>query len=198
MRSAIIRFMKITMLPVLLLLLAGCAALSPPSAFYLLTPRIEAGGQKITAPLLGVGPVNLPAYLDRNQLLRRTGTNAVQVEEFHRWAGELGQNTTNVLAENLARLLGSDGVVAYPWNSTLRLPYQVSVDVRRFEAGPANQVVLDAQWQLLDRENNQLLTLKTERIVVDMADQSYQEQVRAQSEALAILARNIAAAIPGR
>ena len=89
--------------------------------FYLVTP-LE--GAQAAAPAPGPGvvvaAVRLPKYLERPQLVTRSGDNRLQLEEFHQWGGNLGKDLTRVLAENLSRLLGSDAVVAAP--HTLRPP----------------------------------------------------------------------------
>jgi len=185
--------MKIPLL-IFALLLGGCAYQSPPASFFVLSPQAEASPATRSGLLLGVGPVNLADYLDRNQIVRRDTEVRLRMDEFNRWAGDHGKNITAVLAENLARTLGSDGVLAYPWTSSLDLDYQVVVDIKRFDAGPDNLVVLEAQWQLL-REPRQLLQLRRSHIEIRAADNSHEAQVKAQSQALAELGKAIAAAV---
>ncbi len=185
--------MKIPLL-ILVLLLGGCAYQSPPARFFVLSPQAEVSPTAHSDLLLGVGPVNLADYLDRNQIVRRDTEVRLRMDEFNRWAGDHGKNITAVLAENLARSLGADGVLAYPWASSLDLDYQVVVDIKRFDAGPDNLVVLEAQWQLL-REPRQLLRLQRSHIEIRAADNSHEAQVEAQSQALAELGKAIAAAV---
>ena len=75
---------------------SSCA---PAKSYYLLTPEGPApsgGGRGI-----GVGPVSLAAYLDRPNLVFREGSNRFAVAESHRWAGDLEDNISSVLAANL-------------------------------------------------------------------------------------------------
>lgn len=71
------------------LALTGCAD-SQPTRFYTLSPLAAALGS--TPPTLlpdvtvGVGPVTLPPYLDRPQLVTRAGGNRVVLAEFDSWA----------------------------------------------------------------------------------------------------------------
>lgn len=175
----------------LLLAVAGCASKSPSASFYVLSPVAERGGAQHLAEIVGVGPVRLPDYLARSQLVRRSSDSSLAVDEFNRWGGDLTQNVQDVLAENLSRLLGSDRILTYPWNSALEVSRQLTLDIRRFEAGPGSQVVLDLQWRLLDPGNGRLLAIANEQVVMPVADDSPEAMVRAQSAALAELSRRL-------
>src|SRR5919109_1073251 len=100
------------------LLIGGCA--SQPSRFYLLSappsaepvPLGTSGGQGAT---IGVGPVTLPRYLDRPQIVTQTSPYELKLAEFDRWAEALDINFSRVLAENLSLLLPTARVVLAPW-----------------------------------------------------------------------------------
>ena len=188
--------MKKTLIFFLLpLLLTACATQSPPANFYVLTPLAQSGGKQMPEMLIGVGPVNLADYLDRSQLVSRSGEVGLKLDEFNRWAGGLDGNITQVLAENLSRLLGIDGVLAYPWSSGVDLNYQIILDISRFDVASDNRVVLDAQWQLFDQSRRKLLAVKRDHFEVPSRDQTRASAVLAQSEALARLAESLAKAI---
>lgn len=184
-----------TLLLLCVVLLAGCVTPSPPSSFFILSPRAELLTTGYSNLLIGVGPVDLADYLDRNQIVRRDTEVRLQLDEFNRWAGDHGKNITSVLAENLARLTGSDGVLPYPWASSLDLDYQVMVDISRFDAGQDNLVVLDAQWQLFGKQPNKLLKVQRSHVETRAQDGSQEALVNAQSQALAQLGKIIAAAV---
>jgi len=175
------------------LLLGGCAYQSPPASFFVLNAQAEVSAAQ-SGLLVGVGPVVLADYLDRNQIVRRDTEVRLQMDEFNRWAGDHKKNITAVLAENLARITGADGVLAYPWASSLELDYQVVVDINRFDAGRENLIVLNAQWQLLGK-SGKLLQVQRSHIETRAADGSHEAQVKAQSQALAELGEIIAAAM---
>jgi uncharacterized lipoprotein YmbA len=186
---------KLILFLMLPFLLAACATQSPPASFYVLAPLSQPRGGQAPGMLVGVGPVNLADYLDRNQLVSRSGEVSLQLDEFNRWAGGLDGNITQVLAENLSRLLGMDGVLAYPWSSGLDLDYQIIMDISRFDVAPENRVVLDAQWQLFDQRRGKLLEVQRSHVEVQSRDQSQASAVLAQSEALARLADSLAKAL---
>ena len=174
----------------LMLLLAGCASHSPPARFYLLTAEVASPAAVTGDLFLGVGPVRLPDYLDRSQLVRRLDGGRLQVDEFHRWGGDLARNIQEVLATNLGRLLASPRVLAWPWSARLDLPHRLTLDIYRFEAGPGAQVTLDVQWQWLQK--GRLTRMGRERIEVPVASDTPAAWVQAQSRALAELARRLA------
>jgi uncharacterized lipoprotein YmbA len=145
------------LLPVLLALtLAGCASSGGSAVnYYLLTP--DAGARVVNKPGLtvGVGPVELPEYLSRSQVLVQVGNSRVVADRQHRWAGPLQKNFTDVLTSNIARRLGSADVVIYPWESPGSVDRQVVIKVTRFIASDSG-VHLDARWRLLDRKGDQV------------------------------------------
>ena len=174
-----------------LLSLGGCASRSPMSSFYVLSPVVGKAEPANTGFLVGIGPVRLPDYLNRSQLVRRSSDSRLEVDEFNRWGGDLTQNIQDVLAENLSRLLGSDRILTYPWSGAVKVSRQLVLDIRRFEAGPGRDVVLDLQWRLFDLALDELIALANEHIVVPMQGEDSTAMVRAQNAALAELSRRL-------
>jgi len=144
------------LLPLLLaLMLAGCASSGGSAvSYYLLTPDMS--GKIVSRPDLrvGVGPVELPEYLSRPQVLVQVGSSRVVANKQHRWAGPLQKNFTDVLTTNIGYRLGSANVVIYPWESPRSVDRQVVIKVTRFIASD-DGVHLEARWRLLDRNGTQ-------------------------------------------
>ncbi len=147
-----------------LLGIAACSSLleprPDPSRFYLLTPQPSAGqvspastGARMS---LGLGPVTMPAYLDRPQTVTRIGTNELRVSEIDRWAEPLNKNFAHVLGQDLEARLGAH-VHEFPWYNSTAIDYQVEVAVHRFETDASGQSLLAAHWTILDGRNNQRL-----------------------------------------
>lgn len=181
----------------ILLTLAGCAGQSPPTRFYLLSPSEQLESIGGTAQVVGIGPVILPDHLNRSQLVRRSSELRLEVMEFDRWAGDLAKNVQDVLATNLSRLLGGWPVLAHPWGLDARVSRQIVLVIRRFEAGPGDQVVLEAQWRLLDLDSSRAMSIENERIQVPLEGDGVEAMVRAQNRALAELSRRLAAGLLG-
>jgi uncharacterized lipoprotein YmbA len=129
-------------------LAAGCASV-PPTRFYVVTPLAVPGPvTRAPGPGVVVAAVRLPEYLERPQLVTRSGDNRLQMEEFHQWGGNLAKDLTRVMAENLSLLLGSDAVVAAPHTLRMRPDFRIEVEVLRFERAGDGRVHLTAKWWL--------------------------------------------------
>src|SRR4030095_4958602 len=146
---------------VALLGLSGCQGSTPPTHFYLIPPLTSgdtswpasAGQREVT---LAVGPVMVPPYLDRPQIVTRTSRAKLTLADFEQWAGPLADTIAWALSAGLARLIPTERVVLYPWPRNIDPNYQISVEVLQFERGPGSQVVLVARWSLLDRDGKEL------------------------------------------
>jgi uncharacterized lipoprotein YmbA len=176
-----------------ILVLTGCGT-TQPSRFYLLTPV-----QSDTAPAglgtvrLGIGPIVLPEYLQRSQIvIRQTGGNELHIDETNRWAEPLAANFARVLAENLSSRLGTERLVSYPWNRGTALDYQVPIEIQRFEADEDLQVRLDVRWDILNANGEVRVGPRRQRITIRSQAADYASLVTAQSEAVARLGASIA------
>ena len=185
-------------------MLSGCGNFSPrpdPSRFFTLTaiaqPAAPAARESRNPGgiSLGLGPIRLPSYLDRQEIVTRVSPNRMDLSEYDRWAEPLETNFTRVLAQNLAVLLNTDQLVFYPWEQNRKLNYQVEVEVLRFEANAAGDVQLSARWVVLDP--NKKVPLKSGETILTRqpATKSTDAAVAVLSETLADLSREIANAI---
>jgi uncharacterized protein len=195
------RFARYTLLLCCLttVVLGGCAS-SAPSRFYVLSavstsepPQALVGALREVA--IGVGPVELPRYLDRPQMATRAGPYELQFAEFHQWAEPLADNVTRVLSENLSHLLGTDRITTYPWPRSTPVAYQVIVQMTHFEGTLGEQSRLSAQWHIIDVDEQQELLRQTSqfRPAVEAAD--YPSLAAALSQGLGALSQDIAAAL---
>lgn len=176
------------------LTIGGCGT-SEKTKFYILQP--VAGPPAPVAStgeiVVGVGPVKLPEYLARSQIVTRPGRNSLNLDEFNRWAEPLDQNFARVLAEDLASQLGTNRVVMYPWERSAGVQYQTKVDVARFNGEPGGRAVLEARWSVL--KGGKEITARHTVIEKTLADGSYETLVAAESQAVSDLSGEIADAI---
>lgn len=192
------RFFLLLTILTTVLWLAGCATPSPPARFYRLTseaPRVPVIDQQL---VIGVGPVILAGYLDRPQRVTSIASNQLRVDEFERWGGGLERNVASVMAENLSRLLGTDGVVTQPWGSTVPIGFQVAIELRRLDLGLNGQVHLLVQWRLFRGDGEKLLTIHRSALSEPVTGDGYNARAAAESRALASLSQEIADAIKVR
>jgi hypothetical protein len=184
------------LIAVMLSVLAGCAT-TPPSRFYILSPVTADAATQPAGPAtaIGVGPVDLPKYLNRPQIAVRSGANELFYDETQRWAETLQDNVTAVLTENLSRLVPTDRVAVFPWGRTTTIDYQVEAQISRFDADANGNVVLSANWKLYREHNREVVAQKKSTFTEPVDGAGYTDIVAAQSRALASLSREIAGAI---
>ena len=190
-------------LVLVVLVCAGCIRLgpspSPKTRFYLLEsvvqnrqePPPSSGQADFT---VGVGPVDLPAYLLRPQIVTRLDAHRIRVDDFHRWAEPLNEAVVKILSEDLARSCGAFPVVTFPWSRALDVDIQVSIQVLRFDAGTDGTVHLQARWRLVD-PNGPDRILERRSSVIHRTGAGYEQTARAMSAALGDLACEIGKAI---
>lgn len=175
--------------------LSGCLGQSQLQFFMLETPTAllnsVAASTLAKTTVVGLGPIHLPEYLDRPQMVVAVGDNQYQLDEQHRWAERLDQNVSRVLAQQLASHLGLEQVIRHPWPQRQVLDYQVSVDVLQFHQTAGGNSRLDAQWQIRQQEQIRLARHFNCSLPADSADPV--QVVKAQSGCLAQLAGQISA-----
>jgi hypothetical protein len=172
-------------------LAAGCA--SPTSRFYTLSTTPAPAGTPV-AYSVAVGPVTIPAEIDRPQIVVSTSPNQVQLDEFNRWASPLQSNIGRVVADNLASILGTARVSLFPQAMSAAADYRVAIQVQRFDTAPGDAASLEALWTITRTKDG---TAQTGRTSVRESSPSggYDGVAAAHSRALARLSRDIADAI---
>jgi uncharacterized lipoprotein YmbA len=182
------------------LALGGCfGARANPTEFFVLTSVAENQPMDLSSEALdvtvGLGPIEIPEYLDRPQLVTRLGENEVAVSEYERWAGSLGGDFSEVLAANLAVLLQTHDVLLYPWQTTTSVDYTVSVGVVRFERTATGSAELVAGWEIRDGESGERYDRGVSRISQPADTTGTVGSVAALSRALGEFSRELSAAI---
>src|SRR5262245_11518357 len=177
---------------IFVVLAAGCGS-TPASRFY----TLSAGAAPAATPSnlsVAVGPVSVPAVVDRPQIVVTTGPNQVRLEEFNRWASPLQSNISRVVAENLVAMLGTPRVVLFSQTLGVDVDYRVGIEVQRFESVPGEASTLDAVWTVSRTKDGKSQTGRT--TVREVAsDKGYDSLASAHSRGLARLSRDIADAM---
>lgn len=189
---------------ILFIILAGATAAcsSTPAAHFYLLSALEDGAPVTPAvneqQLIGIGPVRLPKYLDRPNIVTRTTQTEMYLSGVHRWAEPLQDNFARVLAENLSRLLGTDKVSIEPSANRLLLDYRVSINVSQFDAGGEGDARLIALWSIHDKDGTALVVAQKSEITLPLSrPATYAGIVDVLSKATGELSREIAVAISG-
>ena len=192
--------LSLVLMSVVLMVLSACTGISKPSNFYVLSalPESEAAVKGVgnkSALAIGIGPITLPIYLDRSQIVTRISRNELKMDEFHRWAEPLKENFFRVLAENLSVLLNTVDVSIYPRRMLTPVDYQVPIDVTRFDVTTDGKALLIAYWAVLGKNGRKILLKKKSILRADTASMDYKDIVAAQNQVLSGLSRAIAAEI---
>ncbi len=184
----------------LALMAAGCRSSTPPVEFYTLAslPIMEMESHEQSAVrdiTIGIGPVQLPQFLNRPQIVIRSGPNRLTVSEFHRWAGYFDQDFLRVLAQDISILLPTNRVIEFPWEDRADPDFRIEFNVQQFDGQPGNFVLLNTVWTIKERKGKKALYAKRSIIRQPVSGNDYDALVAAHSQALAVLSREIAAAI---
>lgn len=181
------------------ILLVGCPS-TQPSKFYVLTP-LSAPEQKGNASLgrealaIGIGPIEIPDYLDRPQIVKRSSPHELELAEFHKWGEPLKANISRVLAENLSGLLSTDQIYLFPWKRSAQFNYQVLVRMTRFDTSPEGEAILNARWEIRANNEKDVLVIRRSHFRTPESGQGYQGTVSAMSQNLEDLSQVIATTI---
>ena len=192
----------IIVLVILGTVLSGCITTNPsqPANFYMLSPMSESKkapqaeiGEGYFA--IGVGPVRIPEYLNRPQIVTRKSAIELYLDEFNKWAEPLEDNFTRVLAENLANILHTNPIAIFPSRGSIPVDYRVTVDVIRFDGMMGKDITLIARWAIFGKERDELLSIRRSVYTEPAGENNYQTFIQAKSRAIEKLSRDIAAAI---
>jgi len=195
---------RLGLLAGLVLVLCACTPFAPGpqprTRFYMLS-ALAPSGTAAEAPArmpqlaIGIGPVRIPEYLDRRNLIVRNSINEYEIVELAQWAEPLADTLGRVLADNLSVLLGTQRIVQFPWRPAIPVDCQLTLQVVQFDGSLAEQVVLRAQWQLFAVEGKKLLDFGYSVIEEKIAEPTIEALVAAKSRAAERFSREIAAAM---
>ncbi len=147
----------------------GCSLIKGPGPnpkYYILSPvdrgcndnrhegrHIQGLSDGVRPEGVVVGPVEIPAYLDRPQMIEKRKEDRLVISEMHRWAEPIDRAIERVIAVDLTRLSNGD-FEACPFSQNLRRcqahpVLRVLISVYSFEAREDGRVVLDARWRIM-------------------------------------------------
>jgi uncharacterized lipoprotein YmbA len=171
---------------------SGCGT-TAPSRFYTIDPTaLSDGAAPVNYPIL-VGPVSVPAAVDRPEFVVQTAPNRVDVDEFNRWAAPLNDAIAQAVAGDLVKLLGTPDVASAPM-ANFAPAYRVTIDVQRFESVPGHSALVEAVWTVRGTAGGETRSGRTTAPEAVQGD-SFDALAAAHSRALARLSGDIATAI---
>ncbi len=190
---------RLILLCILSLVLSACST-TQQSKFYLLEV-LENESEASSRSLLNTSSIelrvaNIPGYLDRPQIVTRGKNHNVEINEYHRWAEPLQENFAQVLAVNINRKITPTAMVYGRAISPVKPDYRLFVKMLRFDSDTqSGNVFLKVQWTLQKIINNNTLIRNLEQIKIPVSQSDFTARVRGHSQAIAILADQIASEI---
>jgi hypothetical protein len=178
--------------------LTGCFRNTVPDQFYMLRAADFAGQSVIhgEGPMVGLGPVHIPAYLDRPQIVTATSGQEYRLSEDHRWTERLDENIARVSAQNLSALIPTDRIVMHPWPRESQPDVQVGISIQEMHVDPRGEVRMSALWSL--RQGKSDVTHHRFNCHLPASTTDYAQMVEVESQCLIRLNREMAVAIKKR
>lgn len=181
------------------ILISGCAGTETSRFYTLRSVALDDSKLPSCKPAndiaIGIGPVRMPDYLDRPEIVIRGKENEIIVAEFDRWAGQFKDSFLRVFSENLSEMLSTEKIALYPWRKTVPIDYQVEIDVIQFDGELHGDARLVAFWRLMNKKDNHLIVMRKSRFTEPVKEKSYSEIAAAYNRIIEDFSREIALVI---
>lgn len=184
------------------LALNGCASLiqdSPNPRFYALETRGDnQSAEKINIPpdtIIGVGPVNIPEYQNRPQIVTQNQDNTITFAEFDRWGEPLDLAMARLISENLRVILPDAVVETYPWDGAIPVKYKVIIDVIQLISELEKDMFFAVQWTVIEAQHNKMVLTKKMEITEPITPNNYSGLVKTLNFACVSLSSQIASGV---
>ena len=176
------------------LLLIGCGS-SPPNNYYVLSAQ-EFPAATADTPAIGVGPIEVPEYLIRQNLVYNHDENTLHIFSLDLWGEPLVDGIQRVMALNLSGLLHTQNMRFFPWNPQRAPDYGVKVNLLQLDANE-NEAMIKAEWLVYRPTNGESVKRRISQLKLPLpSGASEPEQVaEAYSKLLLQLSEIIAADI---
>lgn len=137
-------------------LLTGCASTESSRLYVLHSPTIVAPdtvkGRLDPSLRVAIGPLRLPAELERPVVITQSSDEELVFSEFHRWGSTLERQVQQVLIRNVATLLDTPGVSAYPGSSSISPDFIVEVSFEQLTGRLGQSASLVARWTIMGKD----------------------------------------------
>ena len=198
MKKTALLYGMLTAAMVFSLALEGCISIpdSPNPRFYTLSATARGdSAEKAAIPtsvIIGIGPVKIPEYLNRPQIVTRDKKKLLTFAEFDRWGEQLNLGINRLIYENLSALLPEATIELFPWNLLIPVRYQVVVDVVRIDSELDKDLFFIAQWSIVDLKDKKMVFTKRAELRQPILPHSYPGLIDALNSAVASLSTDIA------
>ncbi len=167
----------------------GCR--SAPGHFYTLVPPATAGAPPTAEFQIEILPVDIPADVDRTQLVVRRGRGEVAPQDSRSWIAPLSLELRRAFSDDVGHALGARDVADV--TATDGIPtYRIKLAVSRFESILDDHALIDAVWTVREVKGTPLTCSVR---ASEHAAAGYDGLVEAHQRALARIAAEVAAGV---
>ena len=181
----------------LISLILSCAKSSKPVEYYMLDASVGIDNNQTLkgdeGPMIGLGPIRLPEYLDRFQMVVAVSENKYKLIDGHRWAEKLDQNISLALFKTLPAQLGTDRMIRYPWPQRPGVDFQIKIDILELNIDEKGQSQLIVQWSI--KSKDETILNKRSSFTAQASTTDIDKMVQAQSECLTKLGQEIVSSL---
>ena len=174
----------------ILSLLSGCQS-SPTKQYFVLTtsPSQLISGSTALEQDIGIGPVEIPEYLNFTQMVYQLKNGSLQRINNSYWAEPLDQGISRIMSINLSQGDHRRKLVLFPWRIENTPQYSVTIKIMTLNC-EGNTARLNANWELIDNRVNHHITQQNFTAITN-AETTAAEMVTAYSDLLAQLSQQI-------
>ncbi len=177
---------------------SGCLSVSnsPVPRFYML--RLIDNVEEIkkfdiaSKVIIWVGPVEIPEYQNRPQIVTRNNNGMLTFAQFERWGESLDAGLSRLILENLTAMLPEAEFQIFPCNFSIPLDYQVIVNVVQLESQLDKDLFLVVQWTIINAKTKEMLLTKRSGIRQLINPHTYFGLTQSLSRATGLLSSEIA------
>jgi hypothetical protein len=152
------------------------------------------GSMGSEGPSIGVGPITVPEYLKRREMVLNRSANRLDLADFDRWAEPLDAGILRVTALNLSLLLKTQQVQTFPWRRSNLPGFGVSIAVIQFSM-KGKQALLVAEWTITNPATGDALAQHISHLETTASGGEPEDVAAAYSDLLKELSEEIAATI---
>jgi len=143
-------------------LITGCFNQREATRYYTLGDT-QPVSQTVGNILIALGPMEIPEYLNRQEIVIRKGETSLTMLRFDRWAEPLDVAVKRHLSDELNAQLEYAFVFPFPALTGLEREYQVSGIISAFEADEDGNIRLTVRWGIIDK--NQISVIRPRKSV---------------------------------
>jgi len=154
------------------MLVSSCGKSTPVRYYKLDSPNIVYETDIDESLVLGLGPLRIPDYLERNRIVVRGSNSEMLVDDFSRWAEPLEDAIYRLLAANVDSHLDGVMAISFPYNSMIAYDYQLLGRIDMFESDKVGNTVLLVHWGIIDANGDRVVSPRRARYQAQVADVS--------------------------